>query len=400
MLVNVERLKRKMDELDLDGVVATTKENVHYFTGVWSVSLEMFPHDGQCYAVVTRDRPAEPVFVSSVGEIDQVLDGFQTIRETVTFGTFYRESTTDIELSPEEIRLKEISVDRPSASDPLAALGQALKLAGLADEKVGVDETGLRPGYFDSLAETLPRATFVPGSSALEWVRRVKTEEEIRRIRAAARITERAIQAAAGIAVEGVTEHELMCEFRRSIVSQGAIPRFNLIRIGRNAVAGQVLPDRTPLKLGDTIWFDAGCTYCGYWSDVARNVSLGEPSSRVQSVYQAMLEGEERGIAATRPGMTGGELFDLTVEAVREAGVPGYRRHHVGHGIGGEVYEQPLLAPNNKTVIEEGMVLNIETPYYEFGLGALHVEDPYVVGSDGHNQLLTTLSRELWVMDP
>lgn len=395
LLVNVERLVCRMDELGLDGVVASSKENVHYLTGVQSVSLEILPYDGQCYAVVTRDRPAEPIFVSSVGEVDQVIDGFKTIRDTVTFGTFYREPSHDVALTPEEIRLKEISVDNLPEKSPIEALLRALKTAGLSDKRVAVDESGLIPGFFDLLREKLPHSQMVPGSSVLSWVRRVKTEEEIRRLASAARITERAIVASAAIAAVGVTEYELMCEFRRSVVSQGAVPGFNLIRIGRNAVAGQVRPGRTPLKPGNTIWYDVGCVYRGYWSDVARIVSLGEPDDRAKTIYQAMLDGEMQGIAETRPGMTGGELYDLTVKAVRGAGVPRYRRHHVGHGIGGNVYEEPLLAPNNDTVIEEGMAINIETPYYEFGLGALHVEDPFVVGPNGHNVVLTNMSRDL-----
>ena len=171
-----------------------------------------------------------------------------------------------------------------------------------------------------------------------------------------------------------------------------------MIRFGRNAVAGQRQPDRTPLRKGDTIWFDTGAIYQGYWSDIARIFSLGEPSPRAQKIYAAMLAGENAGIAKTQVGMTGAELFDITIQASREAGHPEYRRHHVGHGIGSEVYEAPLLNPNSLDVIEEGDVINIETPYYEFGLGALHVEDPYVVSADGDHEILTTLGRELHIL--
>jgi Xaa-Pro aminopeptidase len=110
-----------------------------------------------------------------------------------------------------------------------------------------------------------------------------------------------------------------------------------------------------------------------------------------------MLTGEERALAEAQPGMSGGELFDLTVEAVREAGVPLYRRNHVGHGIGVEAYDRVLIAPGNADRLEEGTVVNIETPYYEFGLGAIHVEDPFVVRKD-KNELLTSLSRQFTVI--
>ena len=71
----------------------------------------------------------------------------------------------------------------------------------------------------------------------------------------------------------------------------------------------------------------------------------------------------------------------------------------VGHSIGAEVYEQPILADGNDVVIEAGMVINIETPYYEFGVGAVHVENPFVVAESGPNVVLTSgSSRELVVL--
>ncbi|MGK3868183.1 hypothetical protein ABI118_15400, partial [Enterococcus faecium] len=63
MLAHVERLKRKMSDENLDGLVAATTENVHYLTDIKSVSLHLHPYFGQCYAVITRDAPEEVTFV-------------------------------------------------------------------------------------------------------------------------------------------------------------------------------------------------------------------------------------------------------------------------------------------------------------------------------------------------
>lgn len=398
MLVNVQRLTNKMDEHNLDGVVAATQPNVHYFAGFWSLALSGFPYEGQCYAVVTREDVIKPVVVTSTVEMDQVQDGFP-VKGTVNFGRFYREGPFEgVELTENELQLKKMSMESEPFPGPLEGLFNALETLGLTDKKVALDELGLRAGFYEKIQEKFPRAQFSHGSAMLRWVRKVKTAEEVRRLREAARITERAMLSATGIAREGVTEYEIAREFERSIVGQGALPRFTLIRIGRNAVAGQRQPDRTPLKKGDTIWFDTGALYQGYWSDIARIFSLGEPDPRARKIYDAMLAGEEAGIAGTRVGMTGSELFAITMQASREAGHPNYRRHHVGHGIGSEVYEAPLLNPDSKDVIEAGDVINIETPYYEFGLGALHIEDPYLVKSEGNHQLLTTLGRELHVL--
>ena len=76
-----------------------------------------------------------------------------------------------------------------------------------------------------------------------------------------------------------------------------------MIKFGRNGIGGQVLSNRTGLRKGDTIWFDVGSSYRGYWSDLARTFSFGEPSVRVQTLYRAMVAGEQAGIDKTRPGM-------------------------------------------------------------------------------------------------
>jgi len=398
MLVHVKRLQARMDAEGLDGVVGATLANVYYFAGFTSMELADFPYDGQVYAVVTRDEPTKPVVVMPVGEIDQLLDGFP-IDKAIGYGRLVRKGPVPgISLSKEEKWLKSVSIDIKAAAGPLEGLMQALEHKGLADKKIGIDELGFCSTYFEKLAERFPRAQFVPVSEMLRSVRVVKTPAEISRLRAVARMTEQAMLAATSIAREGITEYELCREFERSIVSQGGQPRFTLIRFGRNGIAGQRRPDRTPLRKGETLWFDTGARYEGYWSDLARTFSLGEPSTRVRQIYSAMLEGEKAGIAATRVGMTASEIYHIVMEASRKGGHPEYERHHVGHGIGLEVYEGPSLSPSSNEVIEEGTVINIETPYYEFGLGALHVEDPYVVGADGKHELLTTLGRELHVL--
>jgi Xaa-Pro aminopeptidase len=293
-------------------------------------------------------------------------------------------------------------VDAKPAESPLEGLIIALKQMGLADKSVGVDEDQLRPGYLEAMGEKLPRARFTPVARMLREVRQVKTAEEVQRLRAVVRMTEQALRSACAIVHEGTTAVELVREFERSIVSQGGRPRFTQIQIGRNAVylGGTRINHPTPLRVGDTIWCDTGAVYQGYWSDIARIISLGEPSPRARRIYNALLAGERAGIAGTRVGGSGAQIFELVMRACREGGHPDYRRHHVGHSIGLEVYESPMLSPTNHTAIEENMVINIETPYYEFGLGAFHVEDPYVVKSDGNHDLLTTLTRELIVVEP
>ena len=399
MLINVDRLQKRMDEEGLDGIVATTLANVFYFTGVLSDGLQLFPYEHQSYAVITRDHPTEAYLIASLGFANQAWMGYDTLKEVVTYGKFYRPGPfIDTQLSKNEEWLRIIAQEVKPEATPVDALVVALNKMGLEDKKVGLDELNLKPGVRETLIEKLPRAQFVQASKMLRWVRKVKTPPEIESLKRVTKIAENAIVAALGIAREDVMEYEMAREFDRSIVSQGGRPEFTLIRFGRNGIAGEVDPGRTPLKRGDTIWFDVGCSNDGYYSDIARIASLGEPNPRSRSIYNALRIGEQEGINQARAGMTGEGLFSLTLEASRAAGLPHYERHHLGHGIGIELYEDVSIAPGIKDILEEGTVVNIETPYYEFGLGALHVEDPFIVSASG-NKLLTSLSRELLIVE-
>jgi Xaa-Pro aminopeptidase len=144
--------------------------------------------------------------------------------------------------------------------------------------------------------------------------------------------------------------------------------------------------------------FDVGCTYDGYWSDIGRTAVVGEPSDLQASRYRAILAGETAQLEVVRAGITGKELFDAAVDAVEAAGLAPYRRHHCGHGIGTSVYEPPSVSPMGAdAVLREGMVLCVETPFYQIGWGGMMVEDCFMVTAQGC-QLLTSTDRHMRVI--
>ena len=104
--------------------------------------------------------------------------------------------------------------------------------------------------------------------------------------------------------------------------------------------------------------------------------------------------GEEQAVKEIRPGIGADVIFRTAVNRTREAGIPHYNRHHCGHGIGLEIYDWPLLAPDVKIPLEAGMVLCVETPYYELGWGGIQVEDTVEVTRYGA-RYLSKSSREL-----
>jgi Xaa-Pro aminopeptidase len=152
-----------------------------------------------------------------------------------------------------------------------------------------------------------------------------------------------------------------------------------------------------PLAPGDVVRFDGGVRFGWYRSDIARIAALGDPGDRVRRAYAALRAGAERAIEALRPGVKTAEIFRIAMETVRREGLPRYERGHVGHGIGINNYDAPDLAPTSDEVVEEGMVLCVETPYYELGFAGLQLENTVVVRVHGAEPLVS-LGNELRIV--
>jgi Xaa-Pro aminopeptidase len=131
------------------------------------------------------------------------------------------------------------------------------------------------------------------------------------------------------------------------------------------------------------IRFDADCVVQWYFSDIARNAVVGEPSAKLRACHAGVLAGLQAAAGAMRPGVKASEVFRAGVEAARKNGIPHYERHHIGHAIGCVCYDDPLIGPADQTVLEEGMVINIETPYYALGFGGAHVENTFLITKNG-----------------
>ena len=107
----------------------------------------------------------------------------------------------------------------------------------------------------------------------------------------------------------------------------------------------------------------------------------------MKTYYAALVAGVDAAIAAAKPGVKAGTLFDTALQTVRENGIPHYRRHHTGHGIGMECYDYPTVSHNVDTPLVENMTFNLETPYYELGWGGMMIEDTFVMTAQGPRML-------------
>ena len=140
------------------------------------------------------------------------------------------------------------------------------------------------------------------------------------------------------------------------------------------------------------------------FADTGRTGVVGKPSAEKQHIFDCIMSGQTAALEKVKPGATPTEIFEADVAAVRKAGITEYKRHHVGHGIGLEMYEIPLLSPSAKGdihklgrgefVLEANMIVNVETPYYHIGIGGIQIEDTLVITENGF-EFITHAPRDL-----
>jgi Xaa-Pro dipeptidase len=398
-LLNRPRASHLMEREGVDGLLAATFENVYYLSNVWMENFFVLPRQTQGFAIVARDKLDRPIVVASIGEVANYSESAVSGCGLITYGQFYRFVNEQAQLSTGETTVKERVIDHAdrSRSNVVEALAGGLEEAGLTSGTVAYDERGLFIETFAALKQRLPDVNLIPGYQLFRRIRAVKTAEEQRRLEAVLRVNEGAMAAAMRVARPGVTEQDMIEEFERYVVSRGAKVMFTQIAFGPRGGQGYVMKRNAVLSEGEVIRFDVGCMLDGYNTDIARNFSIGEPDERCIRYFDATVAGIDAAAAAMRPGATAADVFHAAVAAVRANGIPHFGRTHVGHGIGLEVYDIPLLAPADSTPIEDGMVVQIETPYYELGWAGIQPEDTVVATPSGGKNL-TALSRKFEVV--
>lgn len=386
-----ERALRLAAAEGFDGLLGATPENVYYLSGFCAFSGRIL-RGVPALALWLAREPDRPLVVVPHSDLDMAAQFGTRSAEVRPYGVFFVEPPVGEAVGDWRPLLNPFG-----PATLLEAVGGLLRDFLRPGERVGFDEAGLPPEVGARLEADLGPERFSPASALIRRIRAVKTPEEVRRLRLAAEVAERAVADALAAAREGVTEWELAVEFNAAVLRRGAWPGFSVIAFGeRSAYPNAVPSPSVRLRPGDIIRFDVGCVYEGYCSDISRTAVLGEPPAPMAERFKAVVAGQRAAIARCRPGVGAGEVFEAAVRAAREGGISGYRRHHVGHGVGLEYYDPPLLAPGRAEALEAGMVLEVETPYYELGFGGLQVEDTVLVSPYGP-VLLTQPQSELLV---
>jgi Xaa-Pro aminopeptidase len=270
----------------------------------------------------------------------------------------------------------------------------------LAHQLVGSTEVGLESAHvawsFVHGLKAKTDADLKPTKGVVESLRERKDESEIASLAAAASAGDTAFRAVRSLAAdhhsEGEVGWELIGEMRKAGGRQAGWPP--IVAAGANAALPHHLSENDEVGRG-LLLLDFGCTVDGYHSDMSRTIWLeGQPDPETRRMHEAVLESQEAGIAAVKPGATGHEVDEACRAVLSRHGYEERFVHSTGHGVGLEIHEGPRLAAKSEDVLAPGNVVTVEPGVYVPGFGGVRIEDMVLVTEDG-NRVLTQSGKGL-----
>lgn len=274
---------------------------------------------------------------------------------------------------------------------------------------------------YTRLAACFPGTEVLPcGTSLVRRARSVKTEMEIGLFRRSALAHARAYANIPSVYLPGMTDRQLSIEIERLMRMEGCLGIFRVfgrsmeiymgsVLAGNNACApspydfalgGEGVDPSLPggandtlLQSGQSVMVDLGGNFFGYMCDMSRVYAVGRLPQKAYDAHQVCLEVQEAVASMAKPGVVCEDLYNAAIEIVGRAGWADYfmgtgqKAKFIGHGIGLEINEAPVLAPRMKQVLEPGMVFALEPKIVLPDVGPVGVENSWVVTDNGLEKL-------------
>jgi Xaa-Pro aminopeptidase len=276
-------------------------------------------------------------------------------------------------------------------------------LSGLAERlagKVGFEDDQVSVRALQKLEQKVGEGVeLAPAGGMVEQLRRVKDEDELAAIAAAAKLTDEVYRAVLEQGLCGRTEREVARGAEARIRELDAEPSFPpIVATGANGALPHAEPGERVIEKGEFVVFDMGAELDRYCSDCTRTYACGEPDEQAREVYELVRAAQAAGLEAVAAGKEGKAVDAVARELIEAAGHGGRFGHGLGHGVGLEVHEAPRLSTRSEDTLLAGDVVTVEPGVYLPGEFGVRIEDLIVISEDGHRNL-SGLPKDLTVVD-
>ena len=348
MSARIDRLRARLGDLGAAGFLVTSPTNVRYLTGFQS---------SNAYLVVTPDRAVVATDFRYL-EAARALDGVEVLESERDMATWI-----------------------------------APRLVALAGGPVAFEAESLAVAAHDTLAGG--GAELLPTTGVVVGIRAVKDSEELDAIRAAAAILSGAYEALADHGLVGHTELDIVWFLEKTMREAGAeAAAFDaIVGVGAHGAVPHHHPDATEIGPNQLVVVDSGARVDGYMSDCTRTFATGPLPEELERAYAVTREAQLAGLAAVTAGANGKDAHEAAAKVIRDAGFPELS-HGLGHGLGMDVHELPVLREGIDMTLEPGNVVTVEPGIYIAGEFGIRIEDLTIV-TDGEPEILTPFTKDL-----
>jgi len=401
-LVNADRARFFMRQEGLDAIVVNRAPNVFYLSNHWPQHDRM-GRPGTAMAILPAD-PARPAALVMGGFLyyyshspesrffDRLVFPYtQASQDTDSAGQPVAAPVRvmrveDAQLMPprELHRRRMLELAAPPAVDAAAALANAVQALGLQQGRLGIDDPVLAP----LLLSRNDQVRTVAAENTLRRIRMAKSATELQLMRLAAQNNVDAALAAAARLREHGSTREFRADFFAEAARRGNLGVFMVI----DGSSSEVIDE--PIREGMALSIDCVSACRFYHGDFGRTIFVGEPPRRMREVSTAIANAWTDIQGQLRAGMRFADIPRLGHASLRRQGMP-LNVSFTPHSVGLFHTDQPqpsLLGPQvqEELVLEENMVLSVDCPVFETGLGGTtHLEDLMLIRKDGAEPIHT-----------
>ena len=354
------KLKKLMEEKNLDGILITDLVNLRYFTGfTGTTGIALVTKKGKYFLADFR-------YVAQANK-EVIPNGFEVIE-----------------------------IERPASNKILEIFNdEGIKRVGIEDETLTV-------AIFNEFKTKFKGVDLVEIGDAFTRIRMIKTEEELEKIRIACDISDKAFEKILPMIKVGVVESDIRRELEYEMIKLGAegISFTTIVASNeRSALPHGVASDKKIEREG-FVTLDFGCVYKGYASDMTRTIYIGDtPTEKHLEIYNTVLEAQLKAIDAVKEGVSTRYLDKIARDHISSKGYGNEFGHGLGHGLGMRGHELPFLSPKAEDfILKENMVITIEPGIYIDGFGGVRIEDDVIVTKDGC-EILNKTEKKLLIIN-
>ncbi|MDO4841347.1 MAG: type II 3-dehydroquinate dehydratase [Phoenicibacter congonensis] len=241
---------------------------------------------------------------------------------------------------------------------------------------------------------------FLKNEGDVLWQRSVKTDEEVETLKEAQKIADKAFFEMFGQVKSGMTELEVKDILEKAMLANGAegfsFP--TIVGTGPNAADPHAIAGENVLDSGQSVVIDFGVIYKGMCSDTTRTIFVGRPHGELLRAWLATKDAHETVAREVKIGMTGKQCHDRSIEVIDDYGFAGCMPHGLGHGVGRDIHEKPVLSPRCRAKLVKNNIITIEPGVYIQGKFGIRLEDCGVLTENGFESF-TSITHDLIVID-